>query len=226
MSFFLLTKQEFRDIPEKCQGSPSRFLPLPFIYPTGRLSHPKSAECLCRSPLCITRYGEARADKRRWARAVSCRSFGTPKQRCIPRHVPDRHDVSPSFADLPTVPFHFGPAAAGANGDTSGSVTGRDPAHRSSCLSQNRKSPPYVCPGRPLSNPPNRTLILPLLHTFIYTFCLSLYTVSRVLLTAWPCRPDLSDTKVCHRVLIVRTEMNFLQILPLAERNWQERPGI
>lgn len=42
----------------------------------------------------------------------------------------------------------------------------------------------------------------------------------------WPCRPDLSDAKVCHRVLIVRTEMYFLQILPLTERNFQERPGI
>ena len=84
----------------------------------------------------------------------------------ISRHVPDRHDVSPSFADLPTVSFHSGPAVAGANGDTSGSMTGRDPARRSFCLSQNRKSPPCVCPGRPLSDPPGRTLILPLLHTF------------------------------------------------------------
>ena len=106
------------------------------------------------------------ADKRRPARAVSCWSFGTPKQRGIPRHVPDRHDVSPSFAVLPTVSFQSGPAVAGANGDTSGSMTGRDPARRSFCLSQNRKSPPCVCPGRPLSDPPGRTLILPLLHTF------------------------------------------------------------
>ncbi len=164
-------------------------------------------------------------DKRRPARAVSCRSFGTPKQRGISRHVPERHDVSPSFAGLPTVSFHSGPAVAGANGDTSGSMTGRDPARRSFCLSQNRKSPPYVCPGRPLPDPPGRTLILPLLYRYIH-ICLSPYTVSRVLLTAWPCRPDLSDAKVCYHVLIVRTEMYFLQILPLAERNFQERPGI
>lgn len=123
--------------------------PFLFIYPSGRLSHPESAECLCHSPLCITRYGEARADKRRPVRAV-----------------PDRHDVSPPFAVLPTVSFHSGPAVAGANGDTSGSMTGRDPARRSFCLSQNQKSPPCVCPGRPLSDPPGRTSILPLLHTF------------------------------------------------------------
>lgn len=140
--------------------------PFLFIYPSGRLSHPESAECLCHSPLCITRYGEARADKRRPVRAVPCRSFGTPKQRGISRHVPDRHDVSPPFAVLPTVSFHSGPAVAGANGDTSGSMTGRDPARRSFCLSQNQKSPPCVCPGRPLSDPPGRTSILPLLHTF------------------------------------------------------------
>lgn len=71
-----------------------------------------------------------------------------------------------SFIDLPTVSFHSGPAVAGANGDTSGSMTGRDPARRNSCLSWNRKSPLCVCPGRPLSDPPGRTLILPLLHTF------------------------------------------------------------
>lgn len=39
-------------------------------------------------------------------------------------------------------------------------------ARRNSCLSWNRKSPLCVCPGRPLSDPPGRTLILPLLHTF------------------------------------------------------------
>lgn len=155
------------------------------------------------------------ADKRRPARAVSCWSFGTPKQRGIPRHVPDRHDVSPSFAVLPTVSFHSGPAVAGANGDTSGSMTGRDPARRSFCLSQNRKSPPLclprqtlVRPARPYLNPPSFTYLL-------YTSCLSPYTISRVQLSAWQCRPDLSDAKVCHRVLIVQTEMYFLQILPL-----------
>lgn len=166
MSFLLLTKQEFRDLPKNSKVAPANFPSLPFIYSSGRLSHPKSAECLCRSPLCITRYGEAKADKRRPARAVSCRSFGTPKQRGIPRHVQERHDVSPSFADLPIVSFHSGPAVAEANGDTSGSMTGRDPARRSFCLSQNRKSPPCVCPGRPLSDPPGRTSILPLLHIF------------------------------------------------------------
>lgn len=149
MSFLLLTKQEFRDLPKNSKVAPANFPSLPFIYSSGRLSHPKSAECLCRSPLCITRYGEAKADK-----------------RGIPRHVQERHDVSPSFADLPTVSFHSGPAVAEANGDTSGSMTGRDPARRSFCLSQNRKSPPCVCPGRPLSDPPGRTSILPLLHIF------------------------------------------------------------
>ncbi len=153
-------------------------------------------------------------DKRRPARAVPYRSFGTPKQRGIPRHVSDRHDVSPSFAVLPTVSFHSGPAVAGANGDTSSSVTGRDPARRSFCLSQNRKSHPCVCPGRPLPDPPGRTSIFLFYIPFIQS-CLSPYTVSRVLLSAWQCRPDLSDAKVCHRVLIVRTEMYFLQILPL-----------
>ena len=74
-------------------------------------------------------------------------------------------------------------------------------------------------PARPYLNPPSFTYLL-------YTSCLSPYTVSRVLLSAWQCRPDLSDAKVCHRVLIVRTKMYFLQILPLAERNFQERPGI
>ena len=156
----------FEIYPKNSKAAPANFPPIPFIYSPGRLSHPESAECLCHSPLCITRYGEAMADKRRPARAVLCRSFGTPKQRGIPRHVPDRHDVSPSFAVLPTVSFHSGPAVVGANGDTSGSMTGRDPARRSFCLSQNRKSHPCVCPGRPLSDPPGRTLILPLLHTF------------------------------------------------------------
>lgn len=100
----------FEIYPKNSKVVPANFPSLPFIYSSGRLSHPKSAECLCRSPLCITRYGEAKADKRRPARAVLCRSFGTPKQRGIPRHVPDRHDVSPSFAVLPTVSFHSGPA--------------------------------------------------------------------------------------------------------------------
>ena len=161
--------------PKNSKVVPANFPSLPFIYSSGRLSHPKSAECLCRSPLCITRYGEAKEDKRRTARAVPCRSFGTPKQHGIPRHVSDRQDVSPSFAVLPTVSFHSGPAVAGANGDTSGSMTGRDPARRSFCLSQNRKSPPCVCPGRPLPDPPGRTSILPLLHTFYTILSIPLY---------------------------------------------------
>lgn len=156
----------FEIYPKNSKVVPANFPSLPFIYSSGRLSHPKSAECLCRSPLCITRYGEAKTDKRRPARAVPYRSFGTPKQHGIPRHVSDRQDVSPSFAVLPTVSFHSGPAVAGANGDTSDSMTGRDPARRSFCLSPNRKSHPCVCPGRPLPDPPGRTSILPLLHTF------------------------------------------------------------
>lgn len=63
-------------------------------------------------------------------------------------------------------------------------------------------------PARPYLNPSSFTYLL-------YTSCLSPYTVSRVPLSAWQCRPDLSDAKVCHRVLIVRTEIYFLQILPL-----------
>ncbi len=161
LSFLLLAKQEFRHLPEKCQGSPFLLYIPPDGFPT---RNQRNVCAAARSALQDT--GEARADKRRPARAVSSRSFGTPKQRGISRHVPDRHDVSPSFADLPTVSFHSGPAVAGANGDTSGSMTGRDPARRNSCLSWNRKSPLCVCPGRPLSDPPGRTLILPLLHTF------------------------------------------------------------
>lgn len=226
MSFFLLAKQGFRSLPEKYRGCPSQFCVPSFIHSIARLSHPKSAESLCRSPLCMARYGEARQDKRRPARAVSCRSFGTPKQRGIPRHVSDRLDVSPTFADLPSVSFHSGQAVSGANGDTSGSMTGTDPSRRICCLSQNRKSPPDVCPGRPSSNPPGRTLYHPSFIYLIYTSCLFPYTVLRVPLPAWTCRPDLLDAKVCHRVLIVRTEMYFLQILPLAECNFQERPGI
>ncbi len=106
----------FEIYPKNSKVVPANFPSLPFIYFFGRLSHPKSAECLCCSPLCITRYGEAKTDKRRPARAVPCRSFGTPKQHGIPRHVSDRQDVSPSFAVLPTVFFHSGPAVAGANG--------------------------------------------------------------------------------------------------------------
>lgn len=170
LSFLLLAKQEFRHLPEKCQGSPFLLYIPPDGFPT---RNQRNVCAAARSALQDT--GEARADKRRPARAVSSRSFGTPKQRGISRHVPDRHDVSPSFADLPTVSFHSGPAVAGANGDTSGSMTGRDPARRNSCLSWNRKShrlprQTLVRPARPYLNPPSFTYLL-------YTSCLSPYIV-------------------------------------------------
>lgn len=52
----------FEIYPKNSKAAPANFPPIPFIYSPGRLSHPESAECLCHSPLCITRYGEAMAD--------------------------------------------------------------------------------------------------------------------------------------------------------------------
>lgn len=82
------------------------------------------------------------------------------------------------FSVLCCSPYRVFPFRAGCGRgkrDTSDSMTGRDPARRSFCLSQNRKSHPCVCPGRPLPDPPGRTSILPLLHPFYTILSIPLY---------------------------------------------------
>lgn len=74
LSFLLLAKQEFRHLPEKCQGSPFLLYIPPDGFPT---RNQRNVCAAARSALQDT--GEARADKRRPARAVSSRSFGTPE---------------------------------------------------------------------------------------------------------------------------------------------------
>jgi len=129
---------------------------VPFNHHGNYIGFPtrNSAECLCRSQPYNTRYGRRCRTSGSPAHSVPYRSFDPSKQHGIPRH--KLGCITVGLALSASFPYLFFPGRLRQGQTVTHPVLYQAcvPIYRNPDLAQNRKNPLFVCPGRPLYDPP------------------------------------------------------------------------